>query len=354
MDAATRSVPAGAAGPLTLARRIGIIGVGRIGRMHAELLARRVPGASVTAVHDAQADRARNAGAELGVPVAVSVEEVLASPEVDAVAICTTTDTHADLIVAAARAGKAIFCEKPVSLDLPEVDRALGAVEDAGVPFQIGFNRRFDPAHASVREAVAAGQVGEPHLVRITSRDPAPPPIEYVRHSGGIFLDMTIHDFDMARYVTGSEVVEVFARGAVRVDRAIGDTGDIDTALVMLVHENGCLTSIDNSRRAVYGYDQRVEVFGSRGMAATENPLAHSGVIRTAEGTREPALPYFYLERYTASYVHEWEAFVTALVAGATPLVTTTDARAPLVIGLAAQRSLGQRRSVRIEEVAAP
>jgi myo-inositol 2-dehydrogenase / D-chiro-inositol 1-dehydrogenase len=353
MDTATHSAPPATAGRATGTLRIGVIGVGRIGRMHADLLARRVPGAAVGAVYDAHADTARSVGEALGVPVAASVDEVLGAPDLDAVAICTSTDTHADLIVAAARAGKAIFCEKPVSLDLAEVDRALRAVQDAGVPFQIGFNRRFDPAHASVREAVAAGELGEPQLVRITSRDPDPPPIEYVRRSGGIFLDMTIHDFDMARYVTGSEVVEVFARGAVRVDPAIGEAGDIDTAMLMLVHEDGCLTSIDNSRRAAYGYDQRVEVFGSEGMAATENPLAHSGLIRTADGTREPVLPYFYLERYTVSYVREWEAFVAALVAGDAPPVTTTDARAPLVIGLAARRSLREGRPVRVEEVAA-
>ena len=332
--------------------RIGVIGVGRIGSMHTELLVHRVPGATVTAIHDAYPETAATVAAALGVTRTATVEELIHSPAVDAVAICTSTDTHADLIVAAAQAGKAIFCEKPVSLDLAEVDRALRAVDDAGVPFQIGFNRRFDPAHASVRAAVDAGQVGEPQLVRITSRDPAPPPIEYIRDSGGIFLDMTIHDFDMARYVTGSEVVEVFARGAVRVDAAIGEAGDIDTAMIMLVHENGCLTSIDNSRQAVYGYDQRVEVFGSRGMAATENPLAHSGLIRTAEGTRAPVLPYFYLERYPASYVREWEAFVAALATGDTPPVTTTDARAPLVLGLAAQRSLREGRPVRVEEVA--
>jgi myo-inositol 2-dehydrogenase / D-chiro-inositol 1-dehydrogenase len=352
MRAATRRAPAAADAPLTLAGRVGVIGVGRIGSLHADLLARRVPGAALAALYDVHAERARSVGAELGVPVAGSADELLTSPDVDAVAICTSTDTHAALIVAAASAGKAIFCEKPVSIDLPEMDRALRAVGDAGVPFQIGFNRRFDPAHASVREAVASGQVGEPQLVRITSRDPAPPPLEYVRRSGGLFLDMTIHDFDMARYVTGSEVVEVFARGAVRVDPAFAEAGDIDTAMVMLVHENGCLTSIDNSRRAVYGYDQRVEVFGSLGMAATENPAAHPGLLRTAEGTRAPGLPYFYLERYTASCVREWEAFVGALAAGATPPVTTTDARAPLVIGLAAQRSLRERRSVRIDEVA--
>ena len=332
--------------------RIGVIGVGRIGRMHAELLAQRVAGATVAAVADANAAAAREVGAKLGVPVH-DVDGLLAAGDVDAVAICTSTDTHADLICAAAAAGKPIFCEKPVSLDLAEVDRALAAVDDAGVPFQIGFNRRFDPAHQAVRDAVAGGAVGEPHLVRISSRDPAPPPLAYVRVSGGIFLDMTIHDFDMARYVAGSEVVEVFARGAVRVDSAFADAGDVDTALVTLVHANGCLTAIDNSRQAVYGYDQRVEVFGSAGMAASENPLADTAVVRTADGGRVAPLPYFYLERYVPSYVREWEAFVGALAAGAPPPVGAADARAPLVIGLAALRSLREDRPVTTAEVVA-
>jgi myo-inositol 2-dehydrogenase/D-chiro-inositol 1-dehydrogenase len=329
--------------------RIAVIGVGRIGSMHAELLARRVDGVEVTCVADTRADAARAVGAELGVP-AVPVEAAL-DGDADAVAICTSTDTHADLIVAAARAGKAVFCEKPVSLDLAEVDRALGEVDAAGVLFQIGFNRRFDPAHQAVREAVADGAVGEPQLVRISSRDPAPPPLAYVAVSGGIFLDMTIHDFDMARYVTGSDVVEVFARGAVRIDDGFADAGDVDTALVTLVHANGCLTAIDNSRQAVYGYDQRVEVFGSAGMAASENPLAHTAVIRTAEGGQLATLPYFYLERYVPSYLREWEAFRTAVDTGVAPPVGAADARAPLVIGLAAWRSLREHRPVAVAEV---
>jgi myo-inositol 2-dehydrogenase/D-chiro-inositol 1-dehydrogenase len=238
-----------------------------------------------------------------------------------------------------------------VSLDLAEVDRAIAAVEEAGVLFQIGFNRRFDPAHASVAEAVADGTVGEPQLVRITSRDPAPPPLEYVRGSGGIFLDMTIHDFDMARFVTGSEVVEVFARGAVRIDPGFAEADDVDTAVVMLEHANGCLTTIDNSRQAVYGYDQRVEVFGSAGMAASENPPADTGVVHTAGGTRSATLPYFFLERYVPSYLREWEAFVNAVSDGAAPLVGAADARAPLVIGLAAWRSVREGRPVRLEEI---
>src|SRR5262249_18986415 len=216
--------------------------------MHADLLARRIPGATVTRVHDAHEESARGVAKTLGVAAVTDVEELLDAADVDAVAICTSTDTHADLIVAAAEAGKAIFCEKPVSLDLATVDRALAAVEAAGVPFQIGFNRRFDPAHAAVAPPVAEGGAGPPPLSRITSRDPAPPPIDYIRTSGGIFLDMTIHDFDMARFVVGSEVVEVYARGGVRIDPEIGEAGDVDTAVVVLEHANGCLTTIDNSR----------------------------------------------------------------------------------------------------------
>jgi myo-inositol 2-dehydrogenase/D-chiro-inositol 1-dehydrogenase len=321
--------------------KVGVLGAGRIGRLHAELLAHRVEGAELAAVYDVD-------------PALATVASVEALFEVsDVVAICTSTDSHADLIVAAARAGKAIFCEKPVSLDLAELDRALAAVEEAGVPFGIGFNRRFDPAHGSVRAAVADGRIGEPQIVRISSRDPAPPPLDYVRVSGGIFLDMTIHDFDMARFVTGSEVVEVYARGAVRVEPAFEEAGDVDTAVVMLTHANGCLTMIDNSRQAVYGFDQRVEAFGSLGMAASENPTAYTAVIRTAEGTSLPTLPYFFLDRYIPSYVREWEAFLAAVRAGETPPVSAADARAPLVIGLAAWTSLREGRPVRIEEVPA-
>jgi myo-inositol 2-dehydrogenase/D-chiro-inositol 1-dehydrogenase len=337
----------------TATLRIGVVGSGRIGRMHADLLARRVPGATVTRIHDVREESARDLAETLGAVAAGELDELLGAADVDAVAICTSTDTHAELIVAAAQAGKAIFCEKPVSLDLAEVDRALAAVEAAGVPFQIGFNRRFDPAHAAVAAAVAGGEIGEPQLARISSRDPAPPPLEYVKVSGGLFLDMTIHDFDMARFVTGSEVVEVYARGAVRVDPAIGEVGDVDTAVITLVHENGCLTTIDNSRQAAYGYDQRVEVFGSAGMAASENPLAHTAVVRTKDGTRASTLPYFYLERYIPSYLAEWRAFVAAVNDGRTPPVTAADARAPLVIGLAAWRSVHEGRPVRIEEVEA-
>ena len=278
-ESAVRTAPAGGPGSASPPLRVAVIGVGRIGRMHAELLAHRVPGVALASVYDAAPDVAADGRgrARRGRARDASMSSC-PRDDVDAVAICSSTPTHAPLIERAARAGKAILCEKPVSLDLAEVDRALAAVTAAGVPFQIGFNRRFDPAHQAVRDAVAAGEVGEPHLARISSRDPAPPPLEYSRVSGGLFLDMTVHDFDMARYVTGSEVTEVYATGSVRVTPGSSEFGDIDTAVVTLTHENGCLTVIDNSRQAVYGYDQRVEVFGSAGAACVGEPArAHDG-----------------------------------------------------------------------------
>ncbi|MEA3184835.1 MAG: myo-inositol 2-dehydrogenase / D-chiro-inositol 1-dehydrogenase [Ilumatobacteraceae bacterium] len=331
--------------------RIGVLGVGRIGKMHAELVARQVPGASLAMVHDVNAQAAAAVGAELDVPYTTDAEELLASGDVDAVAICSSTDTHVPLMIAAAAAGKAIFCEKPVSLDLAKVDEGLAAVDAAAVPIQIGFNRRFDAAHASVRAAVIDGSVGDVHIVRITSRDPAPPPISYIKVSGGLFLDMMIHDFDMARFVTGSEVVDVYAQAAVRVDPAIGEAGDVDTAVVVLRHENGCITTIDNSRQAVYGYDQRVEAFGSGGMAASENPLTHTGMRRSAAGTISQTIPYFFLDRYIPSYIEEWKAFVAYIADGGPSPVSANDGRAPLVIGLAAWKSYREGRPVRCDEI---
>jgi myo-inositol 2-dehydrogenase / D-chiro-inositol 1-dehydrogenase len=330
---------------------IGVLGTGRIGSMHAELLAHRVPGAALAAVYDVSERSAAMLGARLGVPVAGSPDELLASPQVDAVAICTSTDTHVELVEAVAAAGMPMLCEKPISLDLALVDRALAAVDRAGVLFMVGFNRRFDPAHRSVRDAVATGEIGDVHLVRISSRDPSPPPLEYARVSGGIFLDMTIHDFDMARYVTGSEVVEVFARGATRIVPELGELGDVDTAVVTLVHETGVLTVIDNSRQAVYGYDQRVEAFGSAGMAASGNPAAHTGIVLRADGSHAQPLPHFFLERYVPSYVHEWEAFLIALRDDGPSPVSAADGRAALVAGLAAGRSHREGRPVRVDEI---
>ena len=329
---------------------ISVLGTGRIGKMHAELIARQVPGLDLHSVYDVYSEGAQAVADDLGCHRAESVEEIMGS-DVDAVAICSSTDTHVDLVVAAAEAGKAIFLEKPVSLNLEEVDRAVAAINATGVPIQVGFNRRFDAAHAAVQQAVADGAVGDVHMVKITSRDPAPPPIDYIKVSGGMFCDMTIHDFDMARFVTGSEIVEVYAKAAVRIDPAIGEAGDVDTAMLILTHENGAFTSIDNSRQAVYGYDQRVEVFGSAGMAASENPREHTTEVHTAAGTRQQNIPYFFLERYIPSYLAEWTGFVDGLASGTMP-VGIDDGRAPLVAGLAAWKSYHEGRPVRCEEIA--
>jgi myo-inositol 2-dehydrogenase/D-chiro-inositol 1-dehydrogenase len=331
--------------------RIAVLGAGRIGKMHAELLARQVPGASLAMVQDINGDAAVAVGTQFDVPHTTEVDAVLSSADVDAVAICSSTDTHVPFMIAAAKAGKAIFCEKPISLDLAKVDEALAVIKSSGVPFQVGFNRRFDAAHASVRAAVIDGSVGDLHMVRITSRDPAPPPIPYIKVSGGIFLDMMIHDFDMARFITGSEVVDVYAQGAVRVDPAIGEAGDLDTAVVMLRHENDCITTIDNSRQAVYGYDQRVEAFGSGGLAASENQVTHTGMRRSAAGTISQTIPYFFLDRYIPSYVEEWKSFVGYVSDGGDSPVGPNDGRAPLVIGLAAWKSYRENRAVRCDEI---
>jgi myo-inositol 2-dehydrogenase/D-chiro-inositol 1-dehydrogenase len=331
--------------------RVGVLGVGRIGSLHARLLAREVSGLALAAVHDIDSDASAAVARDLGVSALGSAERLLERREVDAIAICTSTDTHVDLLVAAAKTRKPVFLEKPVSLDLADLDRGLAAAEDAGILLQVGFNRRFDAAHRSVRDAVVSGSIGDVHVVRISSRDPEPPPLEYVRASGGIFLDMTVHDFDMARYVTGSEIEEVYARGEVRIDPAFEDEGDVDTALVVLRHADGTLTTIDNSRRAVYGFDQRVEAFGANGMAASNNPPAHTGVLHAAEGTRSAALPHFFLERYVPSYVAEWEAFEEAVRTGRPSPVTGNDGRAALVAGLAARRSALEWRPVRVSEI---
>lgn len=332
---------------------VGVIGTGRIGRMHARIVAEEVPGAELVGVFDENPAAAASVADELGARAFPSVGALIEDEAIDAVAICTPTGFHADQVVAAAAADKAIMCEKPVSLELAEVDRALAAVAEAGVPFQIGFNQRFDPGHASLAAAVASGEIGQPRIMRITSRDTEPPPLSYARGSGGIFLDMTIHDFDMARFVTGSEVVEVYATGQVLIDPGFAEIGDLDTVVITLVHENGCLTAIDNCREANYGYDQRVEVCGPGGVAISDNQPIHQAYLRDSRGLHGAALVYPFLDRYGASYIAEWQEFVVALAESRQPKVGLGDARAPLVTGLAAWRSVHERRPVRIAEITA-
>jgi len=320
--------------------RIAVAGVGRIGRMHATIVAQRTPGACLAAVFDVAQDLAQDVASSLGVDSASSIDELINSDDVDAIAICTSTDTHVDIAVQAAAGGKAIFCEKPISMSLAEVDRCLTAVDSAGVAFMVGFNRRFDPSHKAVRDAVADGRVGEVRLAHIISRDPAPPPISYIKVSGGMFIDMTIHDFDMARYVVGSPVVRVMAQGAVRVDPAIGEAGDVDTAVTVLTHANGVITTIDNCRQASYGYDQRVEVFGSLGSASSQNLRKNSTEILTAAGGGTEVLPDFFIERYEAAYLLEWQAFVSYVRDGGPSPVPGEAGRAALVLGEAAWASV--------------
>jgi myo-inositol 2-dehydrogenase/D-chiro-inositol 1-dehydrogenase len=321
--------------------------------MHAGLLATATNGSAVlSAVTDAVPGLADELGHAYNVP-AVQPDQLISDPAIDAVAICSTTSTHVRYIIEAAEAGKSIFCEKPVSLDLAEVDRALAVVSRLGARLMVGFNRRFDPTHAAVRAAVANGSVGAPHLVRITSRDPEPPPMSYARGSGGIFLDMTVHDFDMARYVVGSEVVEVTAAGAVRIVPELEQIGDVDTAITMLRHEDGCLTVIDNSRRATYGYDQRVEVLGAKGLAGSDNPLTTTAFSWDENGTRASTPPYFFIERYRESYLRQWESFISSVRSGTPPPTSGADGRAALVLGLAAKRSLLEHRPVQTAEIEA-
>ena len=332
---------------------VGLIGAGRIGRIHAENLATRMPTARLVSVADVVLQSAQEVGAQFGVPKIVEdYREILNDPEIHAVAIGSSTDTHAQIIQEAASAGKHIFCEKPIDHDLARIDQALAAVESAHVKLQVGFNRRFDPNFRQIRTAVAEGQIGEPHILRITSRDPEPPPMEYVKVSGGIFLDMTIHDFDMARYLIGSEVEELYVAGDVMITPEIRDLEDLDTVIITLRFENGTLGTIDNSRQAVYGYDQRVEVFGSEGMisAGNETPDRHS--LSDAEGVHGPRPLYFFLERYKESYLNEMVSFVESILEDKPTEVTGLDGRIPVVMGLAARKSYEQNRPVQLSEIA--
>lgn len=331
---------------------IGLIGAGRIGRVHAEHLAIRISAAELAIVADISRSAGQECASRFDVPEFVTdYHAVLTRPDIDAVVICSSTNTHAQIIVEAAQAGKHIFCEKPIALDLQSIDRALTAVEEAGVKLQVGFNRRFDANYRRVRRAIGQNHIGDPQMLHIISRDPEPPPIEYVERSGGIFLDMTIHDFDMARYLIGSEVAEVYTIGGVMIDPAIGAAGDLDTTVVMLTFENGVIGTIDNSRQAVYGYDQRVEVLGSEGAIRTENDFPNTAILSGAQGVRLDPPLHFFMERYMDSYLREMEAFIDAVRQDMPVPVTGRDGRAPIVMGLAARKAYDENRPVRLSEI---
>ncbi|WP_054023849.1 inositol 2-dehydrogenase [Bacillus sp. FJAT-28004] len=332
--------------------KIGIIGAGRIGKIHADNL-RRHPQAEIVAISDLFAGPELTEWAlERGIPfVTKDSEELLANPDIDAVFICSSTDTHVPLIKRAAQQGKHIFCEKPVSMDIRQTEEALEEVRKAGVQLQVGFNRRFDHNFKRIREHVQAGAIGETQLIKITSRDPAPPPEAYIKVSGGIFMDMMIHDFDMARFLSGSEVEEVYAQGSVLIDPVFGKHGDVDTAIVMLRFANGALGVIDCSRKAVYGYDQRAEVFGSKGSAAATNDHPNTAVLSTEEGIISEKPLHFFLERYNTAYIEETEQFINVLLQGGDVSVSGADACQAERIALAAKLSLRDNRSVKLSEL---
>jgi len=333
--------------------KIGVIGTGRIGKVHIATLVQNVPQAEVVAVADVNLSSAREMAQKYGIAsVSADYRDVLNHPEVEAVVICSPTDTHAAYIVEAAKAGKHIFCEKPVDLSLQVIRGALDAVAKAGVKLMVGFNRRFDPNFLKVRQMVVEGKIGEPHILKITSRDPGPPPAEYVAVSGGIFLDMTIHDFDMARYIVGSEVTEVYVKAAVLVDPAIGQAGDVDTAIITLTFANGAIGVIDNSRKAVYGYDQRLEIFGSKGMVSADNNYPENHRYFAGDGVHGSLPLNFFMDRYLEAYAAEMKLFCEAVVEGKPVPVGGEDGLASVAIGLAAKKSWKEMRPVRLSEIA--
>ena len=298
-------------------------------------------------------DATREFAAQYRIPnVTTDPADILEDPEIEAVLICSSTDTHSKFIIEAAKAKKHIFCEKPIDYDLNKVHEAIDAAKEAGVKLQIGFCRRFDHNHRAVYDMVREGKVGEVNIVKISSRDPEPPPVSYVKVSGGIFYEMMIHDFDMARFLAGSEVAEVTAAGSVLVDPGIGEAGDVDTAVVTLKFENGAIGIIDNSRKAVYGYDQRVEVFGSKGAAVNENDIPNTAVLWGEDGTVSGTAYKVMWDRYTGAFVSEMQAFAAAVANDTETPVTGEDGLYPVLMAAAATKSRHEGgRPVKIAEV---
>jgi myo-inositol 2-dehydrogenase/D-chiro-inositol 1-dehydrogenase len=327
--------------------RFGLLGAGRIGKVHARAVGSN-PDASLVAVADAMPQAAKAIATAYGAEVR-SIEEIERAMDIDAVVICTPTDTHADLIERFARAGKAIFCEKPVDLDVKRVQKCLAVVEKTKAALMVGFNRRFDPHFAAVKKAIDDGALGAVEMVTITSRDPGAPPVDYIKRSGGIFRDMTIHDFDMARFLLGEEPVAVSAHASVLVDKKIGEAGDFDSVSVILETASGKQAVISNSRRATYGYDQRIEVHGSKGMVAAENQRPVSIEVASEKGYTRPPLHDFFMTRYIDAYANEIAAFIAALAAKKKASPSGADGLAALKLADAALKSAKTGKTVRVD-----
>jgi len=333
---------------------IGIIGAGRIGKVHLESISYHVKNATVKAVADPfMSDETAEFIKSFGVEkISKDYKDILNDAEIDAVLVCSSTDTHASISVEAIKAGKHVFCEKPVDHSIAKIQAVADALkENPGIKFQVGFNRRFDHNFAAIRKAYDDGKIGEAHILKITSRDPEPPNPAYIKVSGGIFLDMTIHDFDMACFLTNSDVEEIYVNSAVLVDPAIGEQGDVDTAIITMKMANGALAVIDNSRRAAYGYDQRAELFGSKGMVATSNDTLSSAVLSNADGVTGEKPLFFFLERYMESFSEEMRQFVAAVENDTEVPVGIHAGLQSVKIGLAAKKSVAEHRPVALSEI---
>ena len=332
--------------------KLGVIGTGRIGKVHIEGIAQLRNASVKTAadpfMNEQTAEWAKSMGVE---HTTADYREILADPEIDGVLICSSTDTHSPISLEAIKAGKHVFCEKPIDHDVKKIKEVIQALKGTKIRYQVGFNRRFDHNFEALQKAVAAGRIGKPEIIKITSRDPEPPSIDYVKVSGGMFLDMTIHDFDMVRFLAGCDAEEIYVQSANLVDPKIGEAGDVDTAVTTLKMENGAIAVIDNSRRAAYGYDQRAEVFGSLGMAAVSNDSDSSLVISGGEGVTGEKPQFFFLERYMEAYKKEIRAFVEAKENDRETPLDVYDGLKPVLMGLAADRSRREHRPVRIEEI---
>ena len=332
---------------------LGIIGAGRIGKVHTESICNYVRNAKIKTVadpfmNDTTAAWLKSMGVE---NTAKDYHDILNDPEIDAVLICSSTNTHSPISLEAIAAGKHVFCEKPIDHDLGRIKEVVNALKGSRLKYQVGFNRRHDHNFAAVKQAILDGKVGDVHIIKITSRDPEPPSAEYAAVSGGMFLDMTIHDFDMVRFLAGCDAEEIYVQSAVLVDPAIGEAGDVDTAVITLKMANGAIAVIDNSRRAAYGYDQRAEVFGSKGMVATANDTLSTAVISNAEGVTGEKPLYFFLERYMQSFATEVKGFINAIENDTDTLVGVDDGLKPVLMGIAAKKSVEEHRPVKLSEI---
>jgi myo-inositol 2-dehydrogenase/D-chiro-inositol 1-dehydrogenase len=327
---------------------LGIIGTGRIGKLHVDNIIRYIPQLQVKAVADPQLDECWAKSKDINYQYR-DYNEMMCNEAIEAVLICTPSSLHSQQIIAAARAKKHVFCEKPIATDIEQIKAALHEVRKAGIKLQIGFNRRFDPNFSRIKQIINNSGIGTPHLLRITSRDPKIPPADYLKTSGGMFIDMTIHDFDMARFLMDSEIDEIYASTGVLINPVFSECDDIDTAVISLKFANGSLGVIDNSRQAVYGYDQRVEVFGSHGAVHADNNTPTNTILSTSDGIISEKPLYFFLERYSQSFVNELTAFYQCIVNDETPPVTGEDGLRSVIVSQAAEKSRRENRPIKID-----